>query len=83
MAEYLDRLHATLMFGVGAAFDMHNGTIHDAPQWVKRAGFAWLHRLCQEPRRLWRRYLISNSTFLYAIALQFLGIRKYDRSDTA
>lgn len=77
MAQYLDRLDTTIMIGVGAAFDMHTGRTKDAPQWVKRAGFAWFHRLAQEPRRLWKRYLRTNSSFILAITLQLLGIRKY------
>lgn len=77
MAEYLQRLDTTIMIGVGAAFDMHTGRTKDAPQWVKRAGFAWFHRLAQEPRRLWKRYLRTNSGFILAITLQLLGIRKY------
>lgn len=77
MAEYLGRLETTLMVGVGAAFDMHTGRIKDAPQWVKRAGFAWLHRLVQEPTRLWKRYLKTNPRFILAITLQLLGIKKY------
>lgn len=79
MARYLDQLDTTIMIGVGAAFDMHTGRTKDAPQWVKRAGFAWFHRLAQEPRRLWKRYLRTNSGFILAITLQLLGIRKYGR----
>jgi N-acetylglucosaminyldiphosphoundecaprenol N-acetyl-beta-D-mannosaminyltransferase len=71
MAQYVDRLKAPLMVGVGAAFDFHTGRVQDAPRWVKRAGLQWLHRLVQEPRRLWRRYLFSISGFLWHIALQF------------
>jgi N-acetylglucosaminyldiphosphoundecaprenol N-acetyl-beta-D-mannosaminyltransferase len=77
MAQYLGRLDTTLMVGVGAAFDMHTGKIKDAPAWVKRVGLAWLHRLLQEPRRLWRRYLKSNPAFCLAIALQLLRVKKY------
>lgn len=80
MAQYLDQLNTTVMIGVGAAFDMHTGRTKDAPRWVKRAGFAWLHRLVQEPRRLWKRYLRTNSGFILAITLQFLGLRKYSRA---
>jgi len=79
MAQYLGRLDTTIMIGVGGAFDMHTGRTKDAPQWVKRVGFAWFHRLAQEPRRLWKRYLRTNSRFILAITLQLLGIRKYNR----
>jgi N-acetylglucosaminyldiphosphoundecaprenol N-acetyl-beta-D-mannosaminyltransferase len=75
MAQFVDRLQAPLMVGVGAAFDYHTGQIHDSPAWVKRAGLQWLHRLMQDPRRLWRRYLRNNPAFLWHIARQFAGVR--------
>lgn len=53
-----------VLIGVGAAFDYHAGTIKRAPRWMQKAGLEWLHRLSSEPRRLWRRYLYSNSAFL-------------------
>lgn len=77
MAEYLDRLNARLMIGVGAAFDIHTGNIADAPNWMKSSGLQWLHRLLQEPRRLWRRYLINNPMFIIKIVLQLLRINRY------
>jgi N-acetylglucosaminyldiphosphoundecaprenol N-acetyl-beta-D-mannosaminyltransferase len=82
MAKYLNRFDTTLMVGVGAAFDMHTGQIKDAPQWVKRVGFAWVHRLIQEPRRLWKRYLMSIPRFIWAITLQLLGLTKYYLKDS-
>jgi N-acetylglucosaminyldiphosphoundecaprenol N-acetyl-beta-D-mannosaminyltransferase len=79
MAEYLDRLDTTLLVGVGAAFDYHTGRIQDAPRWVKRAGLQWLHRMGQEPRRLWKRYLINNPKFIVSILSQFAGLVHYDQ----
>ncbi|MDV6304444.1 WecB/TagA/CpsF family glycosyltransferase [Rhodococcus cerastii] len=52
--------------GVGAAFDFLAGTVREAPVWIQRSGFEWLFRLSQDPRRLWRRYLIGNIRFLTA-----------------
>ena len=49
---------------VGAAFDFHAGTKKIAPGWMQRNGLEWFYRLTQEPGRLWRRYLITNSIFL-------------------
>jgi N-acetylglucosaminyldiphosphoundecaprenol N-acetyl-beta-D-mannosaminyltransferase len=72
MARYLPLLDTTLMMGVGAAFLMHTGRISDSPRWVKRAGLQWVHRLMQEPMRLWRRYLLRNPSFIMRVALQFL-----------
>lgn len=53
-----------VMLGVGAAFEFHAGTVARAPEWVRENGLEWLHRLLSQPRRLWRRYLFSNSLFL-------------------
>ena len=72
MARYLPLLDTRLMFGVGAAFDFHTGRIRDCAEWIKHAGLQWLHRLLQDPKRLWRRYLRNNPAFLWRIALQFL-----------
>jgi len=81
MMRFLPLLDSTLMFGVGAAFDYHTGRINDAPQWVKRAGLQWLHRLMQDPRRLFWRYCRSNSAFLWHIALQLTGLRTYPQAE--
>jgi N-acetylglucosaminyldiphosphoundecaprenol N-acetyl-beta-D-mannosaminyltransferase len=77
MAEYLPKFHTSLMLGVGAAFDLHTGRMKDSPAWVKQSGLQWAHRLMQDPRRLWRRYLKNNPAFLVAIAAQMLGLRRY------
>jgi N-acetylglucosaminyldiphosphoundecaprenol N-acetyl-beta-D-mannosaminyltransferase len=77
MMRILPLLDSSLMFGVGAAFDFHTGRIKDAPQWVKRTGLQWLHRLIQDPRRLFWRYLRNNSAFLWHISLQLAGLRTY------
>jgi N-acetylglucosaminyldiphosphoundecaprenol N-acetyl-beta-D-mannosaminyltransferase len=77
MHRYLRLLDTTLMFGVGAAYDFHTGRIQDAPQWVKTIGMQWMHRLLQDPRRLWKRYLRNNPAFLWHIALQLSGLRQY------
>jgi N-acetylglucosaminyldiphosphoundecaprenol N-acetyl-beta-D-mannosaminyltransferase len=78
MAEYLPLLDTTLMIGVGAAFDFHTGKLKDSPAWVKQLGLQWLHRLFQEPTRLWKRYLINNPAFLAQAALQLMGARRFD-----
>ena len=53
---------------VGAAFDFHAGTKKMAPAWMQRRGLEWLFRLVQEPGRLWRRYLVTNTLFCYLMA---------------
>ncbi|MDQ0031446.1 WecB/TagA/CpsF family glycosyltransferase [Arthrobacter bambusae] len=57
-----------LAVAVGAAFDFSAGTKRRAPEWISKLGFEWLFRLLSEPRRLWRRYLIGNLVFLWAVA---------------
>ena len=78
MAQYIERLDTRLMVGVGAAFDIHAGLLADAPSWIKACGLQWLDRLCQEPRRLWRRYLTNNPRFLWDLALQFSGLKRFE-----
>jgi N-acetylglucosaminyldiphosphoundecaprenol N-acetyl-beta-D-mannosaminyltransferase len=76
MARYMPILRTKLMVGVGAAFDIHTGRINDSPKVMKACGLQWLHRLCQEPRRLWRRYLLNNPRFLFKVARQSLRSSK-------
>jgi N-acetylglucosaminyldiphosphoundecaprenol N-acetyl-beta-D-mannosaminyltransferase len=77
MARYLPMLDTKLMIGVGAAFLFHTGAIQDSPKWVKHAGLQWLHRLSQEPSRLWRRYLRNNPLFIFYALLQIIGLKRY------
>jgi len=77
MARYVDRLQVPLLVGVGAAFDYHTGRINDCSNWIKRAGLQWLHRLLQDPRRLWKRYLKNNPAFLWKIVLQLSRLKRY------
>lgn len=53
---------------VGAAFDFHAGVLPMAPPWMQQRGLEWLYRLWQEPGRLWRRYLVTNSQFVLRLA---------------
>jgi len=77
MAQYWQRLEATLFFGVGAAFDFHAGRLRQAPRWMQRSGLEWLFRLACEPRRLSRRYLRNNPLFLARLFCQMTRIRDY------
>lgn len=69
MAQQQDQLQA-VMIGVGAAFAFHSGEVSQAPRWMMAAGLEWLYRLAVEPKRLWRRYLINNPSFLVLMAKQ-------------
>lgn len=61
------------MLGVGAAFSFHAGETVQAPRWLQDRGLEWLYRLLTEPRRLWKRYLITNTMFLYLLYQKKLG----------
>lgn len=65
-----------VMIGVGAAFDFHAGMIKRAPRWMQDCGLEWFHRLGSEPRRLWRRYLVTNTLFLVYLLGEFVGRRR-------
>lgn len=82
IAEHVDLLpEAKILVGVGAAFDFLTGRVRQAPRWMMRAGFEWLFRLVQEPRRLAKRYLVYNPLFVARATAQILGIRKYSLED--
>lgn len=68
MHAHAAKIEAAGVFGVGAAFDFGAGTVRQAPKFIQRSGFEWLFRLAMEPRRLWRRYLVTCSPFFLALA---------------
>jgi N-acetylglucosaminyldiphosphoundecaprenol N-acetyl-beta-D-mannosaminyltransferase len=69
--------------GVGGAFDHLSGRVRRAPNWMQKTGFEWLYRLSHEPKRLWRRYLIGNTRFVWLVIKQRLGKNKSRRRDYA
>jgi N-acetylglucosaminyldiphosphoundecaprenol N-acetyl-beta-D-mannosaminyltransferase len=78
--DYWISLHRNLLdipviIGIGAAFDFLAGVKPQAPVWMRQCGLEWLFRLCCEPRRLWRRYLIGNIRFLWESGKEFLRMR--------
>lgn len=74
MKDNADKLDAAVLWGVGGLFDFLSGRTKRGPQWLLDHGFEWLCRLCVEPRRLWRRYLVGNTKFvLYLLRQRFLG----------
>lgn len=54
-----------VMTGVGGAFNILAGVVNDAPMWMQNAGLEWLYRLCKEPKRLFKRYLVTNTKFVF------------------
>ena len=75
MARMQDRVQASVLIGVGAAFDFHGGLIPQAPARMQRLGLEWAFRLAQEPRRLWRRYLRYNPRFVLGFGRQWASER--------
>ena len=69
-----DNRHAirAVQLCVGAAFDFHAGTKRMAPPWMQKRGLEWLFRLTQEPGRLWKRYLVTNTTFVYLMGRRLI-----------
>jgi N-acetylglucosaminyldiphosphoundecaprenol N-acetyl-beta-D-mannosaminyltransferase len=65
MYEHKDLLDVSVLHGVGAAFDFLSGQIPQAPRWMMQIGLEWLFRLLIEPKRLWKRYTITNIKFLF------------------
>ena len=65
IADHLPTLPSAVYFGIGAAFAFHAGEVKQAPTFIQKAGMEWLFRLCAEPRRLFKRYAVNNSLFLY------------------
>ena len=75
LAENLERLGVPFTMGVGGSFDVYAGITKRAPLWVQRCGLEWAVRLLQEPRRMWKRYLISNTRFSWLVLKEFLNSR--------
>lgn len=67
LAEYWSDLGVNLAIGVGGSFDVIAGMKQRAPLWMQEVGLEWLFRLLQEPRRLWKRYLVTNLKFIYQV----------------
>lgn len=60
------------LLGVGAWFDFASGAVREAPSWMRACGLEWFHRLCQDPRRLWRRYAVHNPRFCWLVLASLL-----------
>lgn len=72
--ETRSALQAKVVLTVGAAFDFHAGIVARAPAFLQRAGLEWAFRLWQEPRRLWRRYLVYNPLFVALVLAESIGV---------
>ncbi|MDZ7315891.1 MAG: WecB/TagA/CpsF family glycosyltransferase [candidate division KSB1 bacterium] len=70
--RHKELLSVPVIHGVGGSFDIVGGVTRRAPVWMQRSGLEWLFRLAQEPRRLWRRYLITNTVFVWLVLKEVL-----------
>jgi N-acetylglucosaminyldiphosphoundecaprenol N-acetyl-beta-D-mannosaminyltransferase len=77
MYQHYERLNVPVIVGVGQAFDIHAGRKPQAPVWMRQHGLEWLFRLLREPARLWRRYLIYNTRFIYSVFLELSKLKKF------
>jgi len=71
--KWQDKLGVDFVMGVGGTFDVVAGKVSRAPQWMQTYGLEWLYRVLQEPRRMWKRYLVTNSRFAALLARAALG----------
>lgn len=78
--EYRELLGMPVV-AIGAAFDYRAGTLRRPSSWARRLGLEWLYRFAQEPRRLWKRYLVLNPAFATLLCLQALGLWRPSPSD--
>ncbi len=77
MAAHRDKFPA-IMLGVGASFDFYAGNVKESPEFLGKLGLEWLYRLTQEPKRLWKRYLILNPRFMFLATLQLLRLKRFE-----
>ncbi|RNI37489.1 glycosyltransferase [Hanamia caeni] len=75
---YKHLIQAPFIMGVGGSFDVIAGIVKRAPKWMQKNGLEWLYRTLQEPRRMWKRYLFGNSSFIYLVIKEKLGFLKKD-----
>ena len=75
IARNLDKLDVPVSIGVGAAFDFIAGRAKRAPTWMQKISLEWFYRLCQEPERLWKRYLVGNTTFTWLVLKELVKLR--------
>ena len=78
MYEHREKFLVPVMLGVGAAFDFNSGKLQRAPTWMGNTGLEWLFRLLVEPKRLWKRYLVTIPSAVWSVSLEMFHLKKYD-----
>ncbi|MDR3437635.1 WecB/TagA/CpsF family glycosyltransferase [Telmatospirillum sp.] len=74
LAVHRDQLEVPFIMGVGGSIDVVANYVKRAPIWMQQSGLEWLFRVMQEPRRMWKRYLVTNAAFLVIVARALVGI---------
>jgi len=74
--QHLHELNVSVAMGVGCVLDLHAGVVNRAPGWMRATGFEWAFRLVQEPRRLWRRYVLNDMPMLARLLVSAAGERR-------
>lgn len=78
---YKDIIKAPFIMGVGGSFDVVSGLVKRAPVWMQKTGLEWFYRFAQEPGRMWKRYLYTNTGFIYMISKEKIRLKfKTNRS---
>ena len=88
LAKWQDIMQVPVCHGVGGSFDVMAGVAKRAPRWMQNCGLEWIYRLAQEPRRMWKRYLVTNVVFTVlsigaVIRARLSGLRGRSRIDIA
>jgi N-acetylglucosaminyldiphosphoundecaprenol N-acetyl-beta-D-mannosaminyltransferase len=73
LAAHRDELNVPFIMGVGGSIDVVANYVKRAPDWMQRCGLEWLFRVIQEPRRMWKRYLVTNTAFLVIVVMALFG----------
>ena len=71
--KYKDEFKASVIMGVGGLFDFYSTNIKRAPMYLRETGFEWVYRMIQEPKRMWKRYLIGNIKFIFLVLRESLS----------
>lgn len=77
--RWKDQLGIDFVMGVGGTFDVVAGKVKRAPKWMQDWGLEWLYRIIQEPKRMWKRYFLTNSAFLWLLIKARLGMTNRSR----
>ena len=75
--KFIQKMQVPFVMGVGGSFDVVSGKIKRAPLWMQKLYLEWFFRLIQEPKRMWKRYLVTNTKFAFLLLKEFLAYVMY------